>query len=148
MNRPGSVAQTMLTKVQVRADHGRAAASQVALPPPVQTQLSRMKIPKQESPVLSPRGKASQYKSKSTRDTANYEYCEPTCMPGCVRDADVKAPRQALSLRSPDRSGKRTSQNSPKERKIHQRDPRGHGSGSTRLQPQSAACSGASSRST
>jgi len=117
MNHDRSVGQSMIrqpTKVQVRTDHGRAAPSQAAPPPPVQTQRSPMKIAPQESPVLSPRGKAHSYQSKSARDAESYEYYEPTRMPGRVRDdyTDTQPPRQALSLRSPDRSGE---SDSPKE---------------------------------
>ncbi|KAL3666432.1 hypothetical protein V7S43_008682 [Phytophthora oleae] len=112
--------QTMLrqpTKIQVR-DQGRAAATQAAPPPPIQTQHSPTKLPPQESPVVSPRGKANSYQSKSARGASEYEYYEPTRMPGHVRDdyPDVQAPRQALTIRSPDRNTKSPSiQNPPKE---------------------------------
>ncbi|KAG1709215.1 hypothetical protein DVH05_019858 [Phytophthora capsici] len=112
--------QTMLRqpmKVQVR-DQSRAAVTQAAPPPPIQTQRSPTKNPPQESPVVSPRGKANSYQSKSARGASDYEYYEPTQMPGHVRDdyPDVQPPRQTLSIRSPDSNTKTSStQNPPKE---------------------------------
>ncbi|KAG3110956.1 hypothetical protein PI124_g10055 [Phytophthora idaei] len=105
--------QTMLrqpTKVQVRTDLGRAAVP----PSPIQTQRSPTKNALQESPAETPRGKTNSYQSKSARGAADYEYYEPTGVPGRVRDdyADVQSP----SIRSPARSSKNSPmQNSPKE---------------------------------
>ncbi|ETM43384.1 hypothetical protein L914_11119 [Phytophthora nicotianae] len=110
--------QTMLrqpTKVQVRTDLGRAAASP---PPPIQTQRSPMKNPPHESPIASPRGRVNSYQSKSARGAVDYDYYEPTGVPGRVRDdySDVQPPRQPLTIRSPDHNTKNASmQNSPKE---------------------------------
>ncbi|KAH7465970.1 uncharacterized protein KRP23_11947 [Phytophthora ramorum] len=122
INHDSNVSQTMLrqpTKVPVRTDRGRAAATEAAPPPPVQTQRSPARNLAQESPVVSPRGKASSYEAKSARGAAaNSEYYEQTRIPGRVRNdyPDTQPPRQAPSIRSPDRSTTNApSQNSSKE---------------------------------
>ncbi|GMF30289.1 unnamed protein product [Phytophthora lilii] len=121
MNHNSNTSQTMLrqpTKVQVRTDRGNVPASQVAPPPPIHTQRSPAKLLPQDTLMASPRGKANIYEAKSARGAASYEYFDAARIPGRVRDdyADVQPPRQALSIRSPDRSSKNAPiKESPKE---------------------------------